>query len=88
MKRKPVAKTRSDGGVFSGNAQVDAALRELAKILSDIACNEQGSTRTQPEKEQPVPKGVSGHEATKENPARQRRGNDDIEVTKDVSFQC
>ena len=51
MKRKRVAKTRSNHEVFSGNAPVDAALRELAKILSDIARNEQGSTRTQPEKE-------------------------------------
>ena len=53
MKRKPVAKTRSDGGVFSGNAQVDAALSELAKVLSDIARNEQVDTRMQPEKEPP-----------------------------------
>ena len=51
MKRKPVAKTRSDGGGFSGNAQVDAALSELAKVLSDIARNEQVDTRMQPEKE-------------------------------------
>ena len=51
MKRKPVAKTRSDRGAFSGDAQVDAALSELAKILSDIARNEQVGTRTQPEKE-------------------------------------
>ena len=51
MKRRRVAKTRSDGGAFSGNAQVDAALSELAKVLSDIARNEQVGTRTQPEKE-------------------------------------
>ena len=51
MKRKPVAKTRSDGGAFSGDAQVDAALSELAKILSDIARNEQVAAPTQPVKE-------------------------------------
>ena len=51
MKRKPVATTRSDRGAFSGDAQVDAALSELAKILSDIARNERVGTRTQPEKE-------------------------------------
>ena len=51
MKRKPVAKTRSDPGAFSGDAQVDAALSELAKVLSDIARNEQVGASTQPEKE-------------------------------------
>ena len=51
MKRKPVAKTRSDRGAFSGDAQVDAALSELAKVLSDIARNEQVGTSTQPVKE-------------------------------------
>ena len=45
MKRKPVAKTRSDGGAFSGDAQVDAALSELAKVLLDIARNEQVAER-------------------------------------------
>ena len=51
MKRKPVATTRSDRGAFSGDAQVDAALSELAKILSDIARNEQVAAPTQPAKE-------------------------------------
>ena len=50
MKRKPVAKTRSDRGAFSGDAQVDAALSELAKVLSDIARNEQVAAPTQPVK--------------------------------------
>ena len=39
MKRKPVAKTRSDPGAFSGDAQVDAALLELGNILAEIARN-------------------------------------------------
>ena len=51
MKCKPVAKTRSDRGVFSGDAQIDAALSELAKILSDIARNEQVGASTQPVEE-------------------------------------
>ena len=51
MKRKAVATTRSDRGAFSGDAQVDAALSELAKILSDIARNEQVAAPTQPAKE-------------------------------------
>ena len=51
MKRKAVAKTRSDRGAFSGDAQVDAALSELAKILSDIARNAQVVAPTQPAKE-------------------------------------
>ena len=53
MKRKAVVTTHSDRGAFSGDAQVDAALSELAKVLSDIARNEQVGTRTQPEKEPP-----------------------------------
>ena len=51
MKRKAVAKTRSDRGAFSGDAQVDAALSELAKILSDIARNAQVAAPTQPVKQ-------------------------------------
>ena len=51
MKRNRVTKTRSQHRAFSGDAQVDAALSELAKILSDIARNERVGTRTQPEKE-------------------------------------
>ena len=45
MKRKAVATTRSDRGAFSGDAQVDAALSELAKVLLDIARNEQVAER-------------------------------------------
>ena len=51
MKRKPVAKTRSDRGAFSSDAQVYAALSELAKVLSDIARNEQVGASTQPVEE-------------------------------------
>ena len=51
MKRKRVTKTRSQHRAFSGDAQVDAALSELAKILSDIARNAQVAAPTQPAKE-------------------------------------
>ena len=51
MKRKRVTKTRSQHRAFSGDAQVDAALSELAKILSDIARNAQVAAPTQPVKE-------------------------------------
>ena len=51
MKRNRVTKTRSQHRAFSGDAQVDAALSELAKVLSDIARNEQVAAPTQPAKE-------------------------------------
>ena len=51
MKRNRVTKTRSQHRAFSGDAQVDAALSELAKILSDIARNAQVGASTQPAKE-------------------------------------
>ena len=51
MKRNRVTKTRSQHGAFSGDAQVDAALSELAKILSDIARNEQVAAPTKPVKQ-------------------------------------
>ena len=45
MKRNRVTKTRSQHRAFSGDAQVDAALSELAKVLLDIARNEQVAER-------------------------------------------
>ena len=51
MNRKRVTKTRSQHGAFSGDAQVDAALSELAKVLLDIARNEQVAAPTQPAKQ-------------------------------------
>ena len=51
MKRKRVTKTRSQHRAFSGDAQVDAAFSELAKVLSDIARNEQVAAPTQPVKD-------------------------------------
>ena len=51
MKRKRVTKTRSQHRAFSGDAQVDAALSELAKVLSDIARNAQVVAPTQPAKQ-------------------------------------